>query len=887
MASESLLALLTAKASPPALLPEHVPRAVLTDAICNASTAKLIVLCAPAGFGKTTAMSQAKAKLEHSGVETAWLTLDRADNDLSRFMASLTLAVDRLRADTGSPSTPIETLEVLATHPAPFVFFIDDFEVIQESDVVHLLHQIVESLPRRSQIVLGTRNQPNLGLARLRARGQLVELDIERLRFSVDDTFDFFKRRKLSSLDAEDVMRLHVKCEGWVTALWLSAVTLAQRRGASKDFIDSFSGSNQAVADYLAGDVLSRQPADVRDFLLKTSILRHLDRSICQAISKRTDSGQILLRLEAANLFLTRIAGEEGSYRYHSLFADYLRAQLVREQPDEIARLHLAASAWYEAQLRPVPAIDHAIEGGDSPYALTLLAHHAEEFLSQGRMRLLARWFSSIPEQLLVEHPLLQMASVWATCFTRGPSVAAEQLRSFGLPHDADRSVRAHLNALRPRLLTANDRPDEVYEAGREGLSNLPSGVPFADAVLTSLMSSIAFLLGRPDEARRLLDSSRRAYPDSDFIHMYSESLEGMADLQAGQLRQATARLRMAVNISQSTSHGINNSNAWACALYAEALYEAGELDHASHMVNVYMPLALDLGLPDRLISCHLMLARIAFVNGDVDRAFDYLFKLDSAGQQGNLRRVVASARLERSRFMLLQGNAHGSRDELSRANDSAVWALVRERRHNVHDVDYFEIARLRWELTFGDVAGCLPRLRAELDEANRRGLRRRALKLLVLQAMALSRTNDTRGSNMAMKAALSHACQEGFVRLILDEGAAVVPLIQIVLSELPVHQGLRDDPIMAEYLQRLLKLFGPLPDTSRSDASELVEPLTSKEERLLQLLAQGYSNSAMAEKLFVSDSTVRTHLRNINMKLNAHNRTQAVAVARRLGLIR
>lgn len=591
--------------------------------------------------------------------------------------------------------------------------------------------------------------------------------------------------------------------------------------------------------------------------------------------------------MAAANLFVTPIVGEEGAYRYHSLFADYLRAQLAREQPDEMARLHLAASAWYEAQSRPVPAIDHAIEGGDYPYALTLLVEHVDEFLGQGRMRLLARWFSVIPEELLHKHPLLQMASVWATCFTRGPSVATKQLETFGCLENTDRSVRAHLNALRPRLLTPMDQPEAVYEAGRKGLAQLPSGVPFADAVLTSLMSSIAFLLGKPDEARRLLDLSRRAYPDSDFIHMYSESLEGLADLQAGQLRQATARLRMAINISQSSSHGINNSNAWACALYAETLYEAGELEHAAHMVNVYMPLALDLGLPDRLISCHLMLARIAFIHGDVDQAFDYLFKLESAGQQGQLRRAVASAKLERSRLMLLQGNAQGSRDELSRANDSAVWSTVRERRHYVHDLDYFELARLRWEVTFGDPTACLPRLRVELDEANRRGLKRRALKLLMLQAMALARVNDTRSAAAAMKLALAHACQEGFVRLILDEGAAVVPLIQTVLSELPVHHGLRDDPIMAEYLQRLLKLFGPLPDTSQSDASELLEPLTSKEERLLQLLAQGYSNSAMAEKLFVSDSTVRTHLRNINMKLDAHNRTQAVAIARRLGLVR
>ncbi len=273
MATEPLTALLAAKVGPPAVLAEHVPRVVLTDMVCNASTARLVVLCAPAGFGKTTVMSQARARLEESGVETAWLTLDRADNDVSRFMASLTQAVDHLRADTDTPSTSLETVELLASHTSPFVFFIDDFEVMQETEVVHILHQIIERLPRRSQIVLGSRNQPNLGLARLRARAQLVELDIERLRFTVDETLDFFKRRKLSSLDDADVIRLHVKTEGWVAALWLSAGTLAQRRGGTKDFIDNFSGSNQTVAEYLTADVLSQQPPDLRNFLLRTSIL--------------------------------------------------------------------------------------------------------------------------------------------------------------------------------------------------------------------------------------------------------------------------------------------------------------------------------------------------------------------------------------------------------------------------------------------------------------------------------------------------------------------------------------------------------------------------------------------------------------------------------------
>ena len=874
---------LATKLNPPGARPAQVPRDGIAQRIVASGSVKLVLVRAPAGFGKTTAMQQARERLEAAGTATAWLTLDSADNDVPRFLACLAAAVDQLGLEHAPRGAPLDAVDALAHDGAPFALFLDDVELIREPAVLGLLREVIERLPRRGQLVIGSRNLPDLGLGRLRARGQLLEVDTELLRFSLAETAEFFRLRGGPALAVDTLGRLHDKTEGWVTALWLAALAL-ERHGSVADFVDRFSGSHRAVADYLAEDVLAHQPAEVRDFLLRTSILRQLDEAVCRALLPRADSARILAHLEAANLFLAPIAGENGRYRYHALFADFMRAQLAREHPDEMARLHLAASGWYEAQGRPVPAIDHAIEGGDHPHAQHLLAQHAAAFLEQGRMRLLDRWFTALPAERLREQPLLQLVHIWAQCFTHGPWQAMRQLEDSGCMDSPDPAVRAHVNALRPLLLAMMDRHEDAYAAGRESLASLPSSQPFADSVLSNAMAHVVSVMGEQHEAHRLLDAARRTQHGSTFNRMYTESMEGVLDLKEGRLRQATARFRMAVSATpHAASYAHTNGNAWAGVLYAGAVYEVDELESAEHLLNVYLPLARDVGLPDHMIASHRMRARIAFQRGDVDAAFQLLTELEYLGHHRQLPRVVASAKLERARMLVLQGNGAAAREELRRADDEAVWARVRRQHLPAHDVDDLLIGRLRWEIHFGDTAAAQAPLQGAIAEADAAARHHRGLKLRVLLALARLRSGDTAGAASTVGAALQHASREGFVRLILDEGPAMSALLQLALAGAP------DDPILAEYLQRLLaQLGGPAAaDEPAAATDRLLEPLTRKEIRVLQLLAEGYSNSAMTEKLFVSDSTVRTHLRNINMKLDARSRTQAVAIARRLGVIR
>ncbi|MDO8703750.1 MAG: LuxR C-terminal-related transcriptional regulator [Sulfuricaulis sp.] len=900
----ALPALLPAKMNPPAADPAQVLRVAVCDKVCEASTARLVLIRAPAGFGKTTAMRQCRVRLEAEGVATAWLTLDAADNDPTRFLHFLGALVNQLRperlgtgehADASEISElPLDLLDQLGTIRGNFVLFLDDFELIQDHGVLALVREMIERLPAGARVVIGSRTTPNFRLGRLRARGQLMEIDMQQLRFSSDETARFFAQRKALGLAAAQLETLHRKTEGWAAALWLAWLAL-ERADEPAAFITRFSGADAGLADYLAEEVLAQQPDAIRRFLLRTSILRELQPALCQALAPESESAATLRHLEAASMFLIATPVREGAepiWRYHSLFAGFLRAQLQRELPHEIPALHHAAAAWYEAQARPVPAIEHLIESGDTAQAIALLRREAPQLLEHGRLRWLTRWLGALPSAALREAPLLQAVQVWATCYTRGPREALDLLRSTGLQQSNDAQLRPYLVALHPVLLMLMDRTEEAYAEGQRGMLSLPSDSSFADAVLVNAVATCATTLGRYDEARRLLDAVRRTQNQgtSAFLRMYAETIEGIFDLLEGRLRQATARFHLAVNTTQPDAFGSSYGNARAGLFHAISIYESNDLQQAARLLHVYLPLARDIWSSDRIILGHAMLARIAFAQGDVDDAFETLAELEYLGDQRDMRRLVASARLERARLQLLQGYAEAARVELDRADEPGLWEGIAGRRHLAHDLEDLAIGRARWELFAGDARRAAQWLEAEAATAQAQSRGRRALRLQFMHALALTRSGKHAAAQALALTVLRQTCKEGALRLILDEGPLAGALVRQVLEQFGTR---RAEPVFAAYLQRLLQAFGPLaPDLGEHDsapaiAQTLDEPLTHKELRTLQLLAEGYSNDAIAEKLFVSNSTVRTHLRNINAKFGAHTRTQAVTIARRLGLIR
>ena len=877
--------LLQSKFGPPLSQASLLSRPRVMEGIIRAN-GQLVVVSAPAGFGKTTLLGQAFAQMNTQGIPSAWITLDRADNDVSRFLRCLEEAVTRMELVQDSMhSDPVQVM--LHSH-TPFALFLDEFEWVQEPSVLGLVQELAHRLPRQCMLVIGSRTQPALGLARLRVRGQLIEVGIERLRFDLQDTTNLFRQHpRTAELNAKHLSSLHLKTEGWIAALRLASMALDLSRDPH-DFVERFSGSNRAVADYLAEDVLARQTPQVRRFLLRTCSLRQLDVSVCSALNPGEDCSALLLQLESEQLFLTPVIGAQQAWRYHSLFSDYLKAQLHAECPDDVAPLHQAASAWYESVGRPVPAIDHAIEGGDYARATQLLEARIEDFLEQGRMRMLTRWLENIPQSFQRLSPRLSMGAIWATAFTRGPWQSMEMLDALQIDDSTDAYIRSNAANIRPMLLAMLDRIPESMQAGSDALGQLPTGNRFADTALLNAMAHVSMVRGDAREALQLLDAARREHASiSTFNRMYTEANEGLLDLQKGRLRQATARLRLAVDATHNVKFRRTHGNAWAGVAYASVIYESNDLDSADHLLNVYLPLARDVGLPDHMIMSHAMRSRIAFLRGEVDVAAQTLTELEYIGHERKLPRVVATAKLERARQLLQQGHSRPAYEELLRADDPEVWSRERQHQMLAHDVEYMTLARLRWEIAAGEATDVLARLDEQIATASTNDRNRRLLVLRLLRALELQRRSDLPGALAQIGQALQFAAQEGFMRLILDEGPAAGLLIQRFKLQYENYQT--RSPLLSDYVQRLLYAFGPLPtDIERSAdmSSGILEPLTRKELRVLELLVEGYSNGAMAEKLHVSDSTVRTHLRNINMKLDASNRTQAVAIARKFGLV-
>ncbi len=418
-ASAQPAATIALRLTPPAPPVELVKRAQIDTQLHAAQNVSLVLFCAPAGFGKTTVMARYFDEQRSNGIVTVWILLDDADNDVERFLFKVQAALDtsglfgnEMSAGTSGVTAPSARFDLparLALAQQPFAIFFDDFELLRNPVVLDLFKEALESLPVHGQAVLGAREHSRLNVGRWRATGRMVEIGPASLRFSATEARELLARKSGVSLPQRALDQLYDRTEGWVAALQLAALSLARHPDPSA-FAWAFSGSNAAVADYLLETVISGLSPSSRDFLLATGILDELNADLCNAVTGRSDSPRLLDELERSNVFLTPIDDDRRRYRYHALFADFLRNQLARSHPGKARELHLAASAWFAAEGRPVPAINHALASGDFRHTIGLLEVNAEHMLLEGRFRLLSRWFDGLPAELV--QPLVR----WPAC---------------------------------------------------------------------------------------------------------------------------------------------------------------------------------------------------------------------------------------------------------------------------------------------------------------------------------------------------------------------------------------------------------------------------------------------------------------------------------------
>ena len=883
-----------AKIRAPKQPPDEVPRSSLVNELStHPSIRKLTVLQAPAGYGKSTTMRQVMAEYEKRDFVTMWLNLDEADNDLSRFLAAWRQAVAPVAdqfSDENYLSVSDEELAhliidgcMIVMHPT--VVFFDNMEVIRNPAVLGLITRGIAALPENFRIFASSRTAPDIGLTRLAAKGQLRLVDADALRFNIEETQSLLAQKDsdVLSLSPQQIQRLYQSTSGWPAALKLATFALEGKPNADK-VINNFSGTDAAVAAYLAEEVLTSLPPETQEFLLWSSIFEEMDVGICDQVLQREDSLSMLEDLQQRNLFISSSVENTDLYRFHSLFRDFLQTQLQRRHPKQLTQLHHTASQVYLKQERTIPAIRHALKSGENELALQLLEDNVDKLLSQGRIGLLTNLIGQLSRNMLDQH--LHLKLVYALCitYTRGPQEA------YGLLMDMDDSelpakLKAYLLALRPMQLGMMDRIEEAHSQGMAALSQVKAQSVNAQIILSQCLTQTSIILGEHAQAREFCDQSRQSSGEKPDIFnlLLAESAESSIDLMAGHLKQASARIKLAM--TQQSEHKIHNHRGrgvtMASIQLAEILYERDECSTALPLLITNSALVQDMGPPDALITASVIFSRIVDSEGDYEHALQLLIELESSGHRLNLPRVVASARLERSRLWLAHGDPQGALEQLKLAQQSYDWKQTENLWFAANDTLTPDIVHLRWLLRTGESNKALPMARNQLKAAERSGHARRALKLRILLAEAMFVSGDHNSARRNMKLAIEFAEQEGFARTFVEEGPSLIPLFNDMgVSHSPLKKTQDGTPANTTTSSTALTPQQVIAAMQEEDR------LTNKEMKVLSVLAMGLSNKAMAEKLFVSESTVRTHLRNINLKLHAKNRTEAVSIAREMGLI-
>lgn len=895
-----------AKLVAPSLISRSIKRDAISSLVARSADARLVLFRAPAGFGKTMAMRQYFDLLKENGVVTAWLTLDALDDDFGRFIGHLIDAVQQMISperdaaqqavkELGKPNVDqlaLDLMDLLANCEHRFALFIDQFESVSNRSIAEVLRLILSRLPPHGQVVIASHQTPSLQIGRLRAHGEFIEFDQSQLRFSLGETDVLLRTQCGLALTSDDVKNLYNITEGWPAALWLAATAL-EKQAHPESFIATFSGSNDAVTEYLAEDVLSKQPNDVQIFLLKTSILDELSKPLCDAVCQRNDSEIILNRLEDSNVFLTTLDTQKHLYRYHRLFADFLLSQLIRLYSREIPRLHLAAARWYEAEGRIVPAIEHALVSSDVEYALSLLVSCADSLLFQGRFRLLARWLDTLPSELLRTKIRLRITHIWALTVTRRSTEALkhlEALKNDGVTLDLTDELISEMDVLRPFILAMLDRHEEGAWLAGEALVKRPKQESFAFRILTTTLATWKVASNRYAEAISLLQGYRhREGGQKTSPTYYAICIEGLVDLLQGRVRQAAGHFRVALDEASSTFSSRSVGKAIAAVYLAEALYELDELNEAEQLLALYLPIVREYTLPDHVIISHVIQARIAYERGDVDHAFRRLSELEYIGRQENLPRVFASAQLERARISMLRDDLAEAQSHLERACDPDAWSGLRGMVMPANDVETVDLCRYRLYVRGVGKAELENALKADIKSAQVAQRNRRALKLSILYAKVLHTSGQGRLAMRSIENALQIACQEGLVRTFLDEGMPIIDLLREFRVAKQASSEMDQESHLFEFVDKILHRAGFNVDleAQKDPAIDMAATFTSRELQILNSLSLGLSNVKIAENLFVTESTVRSHLRKINVKLGTGNRTQAVRVARGLGLIK
>jgi LuxR family maltose regulon positive regulatory protein len=939
-------ALLATKLYMPPSRPELVPRPRLIEQLNQGVQRRLTLISAPAGFGKTTLVS---AWIKETGIPAAWLSLDAEDNDPARFLAYLVAALQSVEDGLGAgltdsllsaaPPTREEVLTTLINQvdalTRGLLLVFDDYHLITAEAVHEGVAFLLEHLPPQVRLVIATRADPPLPIARLRGRGQLTELRQTDLRFSPEEAAAFLKQVTTLDLTTEDVAALTARTEGWISGLQMAALALqsavsteAQDSPQISSLVQAFTGSDRHVLDYLVEEVLQRQPEHIQTFLLQTSILNRLTGRLCDAIldepeqraepvsKEATDpllymqspSQRVLHQLEAANLFIIPLDNERRWYRYHRLFADLLHKRLQQFQPERIPILHERASAWFEENDLPSEAIRHALSAGDLDRAADLIEQAAEATLNRVELTTFLKWIDALPDDLVLARPSLALYHAWALMWSGQP---LDMIESRLHDLDKDSTTPPHKVAtLRSFIATWQGQLARASDMAEEALERLPEDESFLRTLATWNLGMAHLMRGDLETGAQILENLARIGQRAGNAMAAVSALSHLAEIEMSQAHLFRAReiYEQALTLAQDR-HGRRLPIAGMPLIGLGELHrEWNDFEAAERYLKEGIELVQRWGAFAALDG-YIALARLRQAQNNAQGANAALNTAQQIAVQFDLTELDdLLVALHQVRLWIAQGELPAAihwlqeRGFLLDQAQEATLDPLREQRASFPDLSCLEgevfpylqlqryecilAARVLLKQSRPGQALALLDLQAELITEQGRRTSRRMIEVQNLRALVFFAQGEIAPALDALRRALFIAEPGGYVRMFLDEGEPMVQLLRHAASS----------GISPEYASKLIAAGedeaqdraakSPHPRVHTMATQPLIEPLSERELDVLRLLATGMSNPEIGEELFIATSTVRSHLKNVYGKLNVHKRWDAVHRAEELGLL-
>jgi LuxR family maltose regulon positive regulatory protein len=923
--------LLATKLYIPPVRPELVsrPRLIARLNAGLAADCKLTLISASAGYGKTTLVSEWVAGCERREpkVRVTWLSLDEGDNDLTRFLTYLIAALQTIAPNIGAgvlsaiQATPPPSTESILTTLLneitndlnSFILVLDDYYVIDATPIDHALTFLLEHQPSQMHLVIATREDPHLPLARLRARGQLTELRAADLRFTPSEAADFLNQVMGLNLTAEDIAVLETRTEGWIAGLQLAALSM-QNHQDIPGFIRAFAGDHRYIVDYLVEEVLQNQPEPIRSFLLQTAILDRLNGPLCDAVTGQEEGDARLEALQRGNFFVIPLDDKRNWYRYHPLFADVLRMHLMAEQPDQVYILHRRASEWYEHHGSAADAIRHALAAKDFERAATLIELAIPEMRRNRRGATVTElgWLKALPDELVHFRPVLSVDYAYALVGGGELDTVEARLQDAERWLDTTADIRKQSESPPPGMvvvdeeefrrlpgmiallraaqaLARGDMPETVKNA-RRVLDLAPENAHLMLGGAASQLGLAAWASGDLEAARCMTVEGMTHVRLAGYISAAVGGAITLADIQIaqGRLHEAMTTyeraLQWATEPGTPARRGAADMHVGMSALHREH----NDLDAAIQHLLTSQALGELAGLPQNPYRWRAAMARIREAQGDLDGALNLLDQAERL-YDGNFSPNVRPVATRKTRVWVAQGRLG---EALNWAHEQGL--SVDDDLSYLREFDHITLVRVllaryksdRADHSIHEIVGLLERLLTAAQESGRMGS---AIEILILQALACQVQGDIPAALAPLERALALAEPEGYVRMFVDEGP---PMAQLLLKA--AVRGIKPD-----YTGKLLAAFeaeqlgsageSSLPDWQSQSSpalQPLIEPLSQRELEVLRMFKTELSGPEIARELVIALSTFRTHTKSIYSKLSVNNRRAAVKQAEDLGLI-